>query len=61
MNKSRRYIPECIQFLNGVIYLAADFNSNNKDQNKSLSEFELSTIFESFKRSRVKLLITQKW
>lgn len=58
MNKSNRYIPECIQFLNGALYLAT--GSKNKDHNKKISDYELSTIFESFKRSKINLSITNE-
>ncbi|RNA32622.1 nucleolar 14 [Brachionus plicatilis] len=60
VSKSKRYIPECVQFLNGALYLAANINSKNINQNLSLSNFELSTIFESFKRTKLRLSIIQK-
>jgi nucleolar protein 14 len=52
---SKRFIPECIQYLNGVLYLSIDWKKE-----EHLKQYDLSTIYESFKKSQLKLLVSKK-
>lgn len=56
ISKPRRFIPECIQFLNGILYLSIDWSS----QTEKLTKYDMTTVFEVFRRSQMKLLINEK-
>ena len=56
---SKRFIPECLQYLNGIFYLSIDWANLTKEQ-KSLSQYELSTIYESFKKTQLNFVVKNK-
>ena len=53
---SKRYIPECIQYLHSCIYLALDL-----DKKKTLiNDYHLSLVLGSFKKTKIDLISSQK-
>ena len=54
-------MPECVQYLNGVLYLAADLSSTATTDNEApLAHYESSTLYEAFKRTKLSLLVRNK-
>jgi hypothetical protein len=53
ISRSKRYIPECIQFLTSVLYLAIDRNQTKSN----LNAYQTSVILETFKRTKIDLVV----
>jgi hypothetical protein len=60
ITKAKRHVPECVQFLNGVLYLAVDWSAEANKTSPLLTSFELTAIYESFRKTKVKLVPSKK-
>ena len=50
--KAKRLVPECIQYLNGVVLLAI------KSADDKLKQFELSSVYETMRKTKLSLKVT---